>query len=60
MRKEADRLDCIPDTPPQLLGRHGRDVLAADPDLSGIGRDQPVDHLQGRRFAATGRAQQDA
>jgi hypothetical protein len=60
MRKETDRLDRVSDPAAQRLGRHGCDVRSGDSDVSGIGCDQPVDHLQGRRFAATGRAQQHA
>src|SRR6516164_5399246 len=60
MRKEADRLDRITDPAPQCFGRHVFDVLAGDPYCPGIDRDQSVDHLQRRRFTATGGAQQHA
>src|SRR6516164_6743224 len=60
MWKEADRLDRVADPAPQCLGGDPRHVLAADSDRSGINRDQPVDHSEGRRLAATGGAEQYA
>ena len=60
MRKQPDRLDRITDAPAQRLGLDISDVLASDPDRPGIDRDQPIDHPQGRRFAATGGAEQHA
>src|SRR5215472_7478838 len=60
MGKEPDRLDGVADAAPQRLGRHRCDVLAADPDRSRIGRDQPVDHSERRRFATAGSAKQHA
>src|SRR6516162_7822024 len=58
VRKQPDRLDRVADAAPQLLGGRLGHVLAADPDRSRIGWDQPVDHSEGRRFAATRRAEQ--
>src|SRR6516162_7546693 len=60
MRKQPDRLDGIADAAPQRLDRNQCYVLAADPDRSRIGGDQPVDHSERRRFAAAGGAEQHA
>src|SRR5713101_7193584 len=60
MRKEPDRLDGVADPAPQRFGGDLHHVLAADPDRSGIDRDQPVDHPERRRLAAAGGAKQHA
>ena len=56
MREEASCLDDVADVAAQFVAVHLRDVVAVDDDAAGCGLDEPVDHLQRRRFAAPRRA----
>ena len=56
MREEAARLDDVADVAAQFVAVHLRDVVAVDHDAAGCGLDEPVDHFQRRRFAASRRS----
>ena len=58
VREQAALLDHVADPPAQLVRRERQHVLAVDPDASRRRLDQPVDHPQGRRLAATGAAEE--
>ena len=60
VREETDLLDHVADPAAQLGEVAGGDVLAVDEDPAGRRLDEPVDHLQRRRLAAAGRADEDA
>ena len=53
VREEADLLDHVADATPQLDERQVTHGSTVDPDVSRVERDQPVDHLEGGRLAAT-------
>ena len=60
VRKKPDLLDHVADAAAQLDRVDGIGVAARDEDLAGGRRDEPVDHAQRRRLAATGRTEQHA
>ena len=60
VREEADLLDHVADPAAQLDEGQLADAAAVDPDLAGVERDQPVDHLQRGRLAAARRPDEDA
>ena len=58
VREQPDLLDDVADAAAQLDRVDVGDVLAVEHDPARGGLDQPVDHLQRRRLAAAGRADQ--
>ena len=58
VREQPAALDDVADPAPQLVAVHLRDVVPADDDASAGGLDEPVDHLQRRRLAASRRPDQ--
>ena len=55
VREEADLLDDIADVASKSIRIEGQYVLAVDPDRATARLDDPVDHLHGRRLAASTR-----
>jgi hypothetical protein len=60
VRKQPDLLKDVADPPPQLGYLEAVDSAPVDRDLSLGDRNQPIDHLQGGRLAATRRSNQHA
>ena len=58
MREQTGLLDHIADVPAQLGGRDACAILPIHPNAAGGRLDQPVDHLEQRRLAATRRPDQ--
>jgi hypothetical protein len=57
--KQADALKDVSDTPTQFVGLNGTGILPVDEYSTGARLDQPVHHLESRRLAGPGSAQQD-
>ena len=60
VREQADLLDHVADAAPQRRHVALRGILAVDEDPAARRLDQAVDHLERRRLAAAGRADEDA
>jgi hypothetical protein len=60
MREQAHLLDHVPDPAPELDGIDAQDVFVVDEDLARGRLDEPVDHAQDRRLAASRRSDEDA
>ena len=60
MREQPDLLDHVAHVTPELHGVAVGHVFTVEEDAAGGGLDEPVDHLQRRRLAATRRTDEHA